>query len=63
LKKTLLSLRISLSRIDSLIEEANEKLYEDERVKITNILMEFRLEIHSMIDRNLRITSELRTNL
>jgi ParB family chromosome partitioning protein len=63
LKKTLLSLRISLSRIDSLIEEANEKFYEDERVKITNILMEFRLEIHSMIDRNLRITSELRTNL
>lgn len=63
LKKTLLSLRISLSRIDSLIEEANEKLYEDERVKITNILMEFRIEIHSMIDKNLRIISELRTDL
>lgn len=63
LKKTLLSLRISLSRIDSLIEEANEKLYEDKRVKITNILMEFRLEIHSMIDKNLRIISELRTDL
>ena len=63
LKKTLLSLRISLSRIDSLIEEANEKLYDDERVKITNILMEFRLEIHSMIDKNLRVISELRTNL
>jgi ParB family transcriptional regulator, chromosome partitioning protein len=63
LKKTLLSLRISLSRIDSLIEEANEKLYEDKRVKITSILMEFRLEIHSMIDKNLRIVSELRTDL
>jgi hypothetical protein len=63
LKKTLLSLRISLSRIDSLIEEANEKLYEDERVKITNILMEFRIDIHSMIDKNLRIISELRTDL
>lgn len=63
LKKTLLSLRISLSRIDSLIEEANEKLYEDKRVKITSILMEFRLEIHSMIDKNLRIISELRTDL
>jgi ParB family transcriptional regulator, chromosome partitioning protein len=63
LKKTLLSLRISLSRIDSLIEEANEKLYEDERVKITTILMEFRLEIHSMIDKNLRTISELRTDL
>jgi ParB family chromosome partitioning protein len=63
LKKTLLSLRISLSRIDGLIEEANEKLYEDKRVKITSTLMEFRLEIHSMIDKNLRIISELRTDL
>lgn len=63
LKKTLLSLRILLSRIDSLIEETNEKLYEDKRVKITSILMEYRLEIHSMIDKNLRIISELRTDL
>jgi ParB family chromosome partitioning protein len=63
LKRTLLSLRISLSRLDSLIEEANEKLYEDKRVKITSILMGFRLEIHSMIDKNLRIISELRTDV
>ncbi|MGA7368594.1 MAG: ParB/RepB/Spo0J family partition protein [Nitrososphaeraceae archaeon] len=63
LKKTLLSLRILLSRIDGLIEESNEKLYEDKRVKINSTLMEFRLEIHSMIDRNLRIISELRAHL
>lgn len=63
LKRTLLSLRISLSRLDSLIEEANEKLYEDKRVKITSVLMGFRLEIHSMIDKNLRIISELRTDV
>lgn len=63
LKRSLLSLRISLSRVDSLIEEANEKLYEDKRVKITSILMGFRLEIHSMIDKNLRIISELRTDV
>lgn len=63
LKRTLLSLRISLSRLDSLIEEANEKLYEDKRAKITSILMGFRLEIHSMIDKNLRIISELRTDV
>ncbi|MGH9985388.1 MAG: ParB/RepB/Spo0J family partition protein [Nitrososphaeraceae archaeon] len=63
LKKTLLSLRILLSRVDSLIEEANEKLYEYKRVKITSILMEFRLEIHSMIDKNLKNISELRTDL
>jgi ParB family chromosome partitioning protein len=63
LKRSLLSLRISLSRVDSLIEEANEKLYEDKRVKITSVLMGFRLEIHSMIDKNLRIISELRTDV
>lgn len=63
LKKTLLSLRISLSRVDSLIEEANEKLYEDNRVKVTSALMEFRLEIHSMIDKNLKIISQLRADL
>ena len=63
LKRSLLSLRISLSRVDSLIEEANEKLYEDKCVKITSILMGFRLEIHSMIDKNLRIISELRTDV
>jgi ParB family chromosome partitioning protein len=63
LKKTLLSLRILLSRIDGLIEESNEKLYEDKRVKINSTLMEFRLEIHSMIDRNLKIISELRAHL
>jgi ParB family transcriptional regulator, chromosome partitioning protein len=63
LKRSLLSLRISLSRVDSLIEEANEKLYEDKRVKITSILMGFRLEIHSMIDKNLKIISELRTDV
>jgi ParB family chromosome partitioning protein len=63
LKKTLLSLRILLSRVDSLIEEANEKLYDDKRVKTTSILMEFRLEIHSMIDKNLKNIAELRTGV
>lgn len=63
LKKTLLSLRILLSRVDSLIEEANEKLYEDKRVRTTSILMEFRLEIHSMIDKNLKDIAELRTDV
>ncbi len=61
LKKTLLSLRISLSRIDSLIQEANEKLYEDRRLGIISTLMQFRLEIHSMIDKNLILISELRS--
>lgn len=63
LKKTLLSLRISLSRIDGLIEETNEQLHEDQRANITCVLMEFRLAIHSMIDKNLKHISELRSSI
>jgi ParB family transcriptional regulator, chromosome partitioning protein len=63
LKKTLLSLRISLSRIDGLIEETNEQLHEDQRANITCVLMEFRLAIHSMIDRNLNLISQLRSSM
>ena len=61
LKKTLLSLRISLSRIDGILEETNEQLHEDQRANITCVLMEFRLGIHSMIDRNLKLISDLRS--
>jgi ParB family transcriptional regulator, chromosome partitioning protein len=63
LKKTLLSLRISLSRIDGLIEETNEHLQEDQRANIICVLMEFRLAIHSMIDKNLNLISQLRSNM
>jgi ParB family chromosome partitioning protein len=62
LKKTLLSLRISLARLDSLIDEANEKLHADERIEIISILMQFRLKIHSMIDENLKAIAELSKN-
>ena len=58
LKKTLLSLRISLSRIDGLIEETNEQLHEDQRTNIICVMMEFRLAIHSMIDKNLNLISQ-----
>lgn len=63
LKKTLLSLRISLSRIDGLLEETNEHLQEDQRANIICVLMEFRLAIHSMIDKNLNLISQLRSNM
>jgi ParB family chromosome partitioning protein len=62
LKKTLLSLRISLARLDSLIDEANEKLHADERIEIISRLMQFRLKIHSMIDENLKAIAELSKN-
>ncbi len=63
LKKTLLSLRISLSRIDAIIEETNEQIHEDQCANLTYVLMEFRLGIHAMIDRNLKLISDLKSNM
>ena len=62
LKKTLLSLRISLARLDSLIEEANGKLYAEERTEFISRLMQFRLKIHSMIDENIKAIANLNKN-
>jgi ParB family chromosome partitioning protein len=63
LKKTLLSLRISLARLDSLIEEANGKLYAEERTEFISRVMQFRLKIHSMIDENIKAIASLNKNL
>ena len=63
LKKTLLSLRISLTRIDSLIDEANRKLDPSGRIEIISKLMQFRLRIHSMIDEDIRAIAELNKKL
>lgn len=61
-KKTLLSLRITLARLDSLIEEANGKLYAEERTEFISWLMQFRLKIHSMIDENIKAIAKLNKN-
>jgi ParB family transcriptional regulator, chromosome partitioning protein len=63
LKKTLLSLRISLTRIDSLIDETNRKLDPNGRIEIISKLMQFRLKIHAMIDENIRAITELNKKL
>lgn len=63
LKKTLLSLRISLTRIDSLIDEANRKLDPSGRIEIISKLMQFRLKIHSMIDEDIKVITELNKKL
>jgi ParB family transcriptional regulator, chromosome partitioning protein len=63
LKKTLLSLRISLTRIDSLIDEANIQLDPNGRIEIISKLMQFRLKIHSMIDEDIRAITELNKKL
>lgn len=54
LRRALLVLRISLSRLDAIIEEANGKLRSEERTEVVGELMQFRLKLHSMIDDDLK---------
>lgn len=63
LKKAQLCLRVSLYRLDSLIHESNEKLSRYEHPEVDDILMQFRLEIHSMMDNNIRAISKLNKKL
>lgn len=50
-KKTIISLKLTLYRLDSLIEEANKVLDDDkERADVVSILMQIRLKVHSLID-------------
>lgn len=54
LRRVLLVLRISLSKLDVIIEEANGKLRSEERTEVVGDLMQFRLKLHSMIDDDLK---------
>lgn len=62
-KKTMLILRISLARLDSIIDESNKIPYPNERVEFVSVLMQFRLKTHSMIDDNIKIIKKLQKNL
>lgn len=60
LKKTLLSLKLTLFRIDSLIEEANNCFEPSERVTILNVLMCVRLKVHNLIDDVIRARQDVK---
>ena len=62
LKKTLLVLRMSLARLDSLINEANGKLDAEQRAKVVGMLMQYRLKLHALIDENIKSISSLNKN-
>jgi ParB family chromosome partitioning protein len=53
-KKTSLTLKIALTRIDSLINEVHNTVEPDQRAEIINFLMSIRLHIHSLIDESIR---------
>jgi ParB family chromosome partitioning protein len=63
IQKAQLCLRLSLYRLDSLIHESNEKLNGYDHSDVKEILMQFRLEIHSMLDESIKAVAKLRKRL
>lgn len=63
MQKAQLCLRLSLYRLDSLIHESNEKLNGYDHSDVKDILMQFRLQIHSMLDESIRAAAKLRKKL
>lgn len=53
-KKTSLALKVTLARLDNLIEEVHTNIEPEQRAEATNFLMGLRLKIHSMIDETIR---------
>ena len=49
-KKASLSLKVTLARIDNLIEESQISIDPEQRTEIINFLMEIRIRIHELID-------------
>jgi ParB family transcriptional regulator, chromosome partitioning protein len=59
-KKTALALKITLARLDGLIDEIHRTIEPEDRLEIINFLMATRLKIHNMIDDTIRFKN---TNL
>jgi ParB family transcriptional regulator, chromosome partitioning protein len=53
-KKTSLTLKLTLARIDNLIEEVHKTIEVEQRAEILNFLMGLRLRVHGMIDECIR---------
>lgn len=53
-RKTMLALRITLARLDNLIEEVHATVPSDQRAEIISMLMAMRLKVHAMIDESIQ---------
>lgn len=53
-KKTYLTLKIALNRLDNLINEVHNTVEPDQRAEIISFLMGIRLKVHSLIDDSIR---------
>jgi ParB family transcriptional regulator, chromosome partitioning protein len=62
-KKTCLALRVTLARLDNLIEEVHLTIEPKQRAEIINFLMGVRVRIHSIIDETIRFkNTTMKTN-
>jgi ParB family chromosome partitioning protein len=57
-KKACLTLKITLARVDNLINEVHTTIEPDQRAEILNLLMSIRLTIHSLIDESIRFKNK-----
>jgi ParB family chromosome partitioning protein len=53
-KKASLTLRVTLTRLDNLIDEVHGTVEPDQRAEIINLLMGIRIQVHSLIDETIR---------
>ncbi len=58
-KKTSLTLKLALARIDCLIEEVHKTIEAEERAEIISFLMGLRLRVHGMIDDCIRFKNTI----
>ena len=59
-KKTSLALKITLARLDNIIEEVHTTIEPEQRTEIINFLMGLRLKVHAMIDDTIRFKNSSR---
>ena len=62
-KKASLSLKISLARIDNLIEEVQENIEPESRTEIISFLMGIRLKIHDLIDETIKFKNQKKRSI
>ncbi|HKR57366.1 MAG TPA: ParB/RepB/Spo0J family partition protein, partial [Candidatus Nitrosopolaris sp.] len=63
LQKAQVCLRVSLYRLDTLIHESDEKLSREEHSEVNELLMQFRLKVHSMMDDSIKAIAKLNKKL
>ena len=62
-KKASLTLRVTLARIDNLIDEVHSTVEPEQRAELVSMLMAMRMQVHSMIDEAIRFKNASQKSL